>query len=217
MTAGELLDLYRDDSGDNVAPYLWSDDLILSHIDDAQTMFCRLTDGISDATTPAVTQLAVLPTVEWYSLHESILKVRSAARADTGRPVEVLNVEDMPTRQMYFDGIAGTVRALILGIEADQVRMWPVPSETVTVNLTVFREPLVRITDGDQSFEIPAKHHKHLLLWVHHLALMKHDSEVSDRKKSADMKAAFEAYCFAAKVEQGKARHKPRTVAYGGI
>lgn len=127
MTSGELLGLFRDEMEDMVEPFLWSDALVYGYIDDAQKMFCRLTDGISDATTPAVTQLAVLPGVQWYATDPSVLKLRSTYRVDTGREVPVVNMEDMPAKRMFFDGTVAPFRALILGAEANKVRAYPIP------------------------------------------------------------------------------------------
>ena len=98
MTSGDLLELFRDEMADQATPYLWGDDLVFGYINDAQNRFCRLTDGISDATTAAVTQIAIAPAAQWYPYHSSITKLRQAYRADTGAPVDIINQEDMPTR-----------------------------------------------------------------------------------------------------------------------
>lgn len=286
MRTGDLLELFRDEMADQATPYLWGDDLVFGYIDDAQNRFCRLTDGISDATTAAVTQIALTPATQWYPYHSSIIKLRQAYRVDTGAPVDIINQEDMPARGWRFDGRTGPLQALILGIEAEQLRAYPVPHDAtrltavstdiaalgdvlvpvastaglyvgmrvtgtgvadhttvsaltatsvalslpataeiplgttltfdLVVQLSVFRKPLVAITD-DQVFEIPTEHQPHLLLWVKHRAYMKQDAETLDRTKAKEFKEAFEAYCFEVAQQQGRSRHKPRAVAYGGI
>lgn len=286
MTSGDLLELFRDEMADQATPYLWGDDLVFGYINDAQNRFCRLTDGISDATTAAVTQIAIAPAAQWYPYHSSITKLRQAYRADTGAPVDIINQEDMPTRGWRFDGSTGPLRALVLGIEAEQLRAYPVPHDAtrltavstdtaalgdvlvpvastaglyvgmrvtgtgtdeyttisaltatsaalslpataeipsgttltfdLVVQLSVFRKPLVAITD-DQALEIPTEHQPHLLMWVKHRAYMKQDAETFDRTKAAEFKNDFEAYCFEVSQQQGRSRHKPRAVAYGGI
>lgn len=216
MKSGELLEMFRDEMDDRVEPYLWGDDLVYRYFDDAETMFCRLTDGIADATTAAVAEIAVVPDTEWYPLHESVRKLRQASRGDTGAPLRILNQEDMPTLGIRFDGRKGPLEALILGIEEGKVRMWPVPTETFTVRLSTFRLPLVRITD-DQDFEIPALHHQHLLMWAKHRAYLKQTAETLDKTRAAELGAAFRSYCEQVQREQELARRKPRTVAYGGL
>jgi hypothetical protein len=217
MLAGDLLDLFRDEMNDTVEPYLWGDTAVLTYIDDAQKMFCRLTDGISDVSTPAITQLAITTGAQWYATDPRILKIREASRADTGRDVMLVNRENMAQRQMRFDGHTGPIQALVIGMEAHKVRTWPVPSEAVTIELMVFRLPMETITDVDQAFEIDEQHHLHLLDWAKARAYGKQDSEAFDKTKYVEFEGRFLAYCEQVKQEIRRSRHTPRTVAYGGI
>lgn len=222
MLPSELLGLFRIEMSDRAEPYLWSDEFVIGAIDDAQKQFARKTDGIPDSTTAAVVDLAVAqnPDTLLYTdvlpLHESIMKIRSARRSDTGRAVDVLNEEDMAARGMYLDGTPGRLRALVVGMDEGKVRLWSFPNEDVTVKLSVFRLPLTTITD-DEPLEIPAQHHRDLLLWVKHRAYSVQDAETFDKTKAEDFGLRFEQFCFRAKEEQRRAKHKPRTVAYGGI
>ena len=217
MNAGELLDLFRTEVVDTVVPYLWSDDFILSTISDAQVQFARHTDGIPDSTTDAVTLIELVASTGVYALHDKVLKIRSAYRTDTGRAIDMLNVEDMAPRKMYFDGREGTTTALITGMDENSVRAYPVPAEAFDIRLSTFRLPLVAITDGDDPLVVPDQHQRPLLMWMKHLAYGVHDTEAFDRTKSEEFAQAFKAYCASAKVDQGRARHKPRAVAYGGL
>lgn len=216
-TAGELLDLFRLEVVDTVQPFLWTDDFILGALSDAQDWFARLTDGIPDSSTDAVTKIDLIAGTDVYALSDRVLKVRNARRQDTGRPIDVLNQEDMPGRGMYFDGRPGTTSALIIGMDENSVRAWPMPAENMTVRLSVFRLPLLPLTDGDDPLAVPKQHERALLMWAKHLAYGIHDSEMFDRKKSEDFELEFRRYCAAAKDEQGRAWHKPRAVVYGGI
>ena len=216
MTPVELLDLFRDEMVDQQAPYLWSDQLIYSYADDAQKMFCRFTDGISDATSP-LTQLDVGVGDSYIATSPLILRLRNASRADTGRAVEVVNIEDLPARGWRFDGRVGPVAALVIGEEAGKARTYPLPNEAVTINLSVFRLPLNPVTDDGPPLEIDEQHHRHLLLWMKSLAYGKQDAETSDKTKQRDFDAAFRSYCAGVKAEQQRARFKPRAIAYGGI
>jgi hypothetical protein len=210
----DLLDLFRSEIDDRVEPFLWSDEDVLGYMDDAQKMFCRLTDGIADASTACVAQLQVDASTTWLDTHPSILKFRSLKRADTGRPVAVLNEEEMADHGMYFDGTTGPVRALIVGMEANRARVWPDSSEAVTLQAMVFRLPIKPL---DEGFEVAQEHRRHLLHWVKSLAYLKHDAETYDKTKSAEFEAKFRAYCAQVKEEERRKRHKPRTMAYGGL
>lgn len=216
MTSDELLDLFRDEAADQEAPYLWSDSLIYSYVDDAQKMFCRLTDGISDATSP-LTRLDVAVGDSYLATSPLILRLRNASRADTGRAVEVVNIEDLPARGWRYDGRTGPVDALVIGEEAGKARTYPLPSEALTINLSVFRLPRSSIANAGQPLEIDEQHHRHLLMWAKSLAYGKQDAETFDRNKKQGYEAEFRGYCAAVKVEQQRARFKTRAVAYGGI
>lgn len=218
MDSTELLTLFRSEMGDQAVPYLWSDEDVFGYEDDAQKMFCRMTDGIADATTAAVVDLAVTPGSDWLNLHPKIKRIRYASRSDTGRPVEVINPDDMPQRRWYFDGTTGVVKALVIGAEAKKARVYPVSNETVTVKLTVFRLPLLPITtDGDQALEVDEEHHAHLLHWMKHRAYLKQDAETFDRTRAKEFEDKFIAYCDQVKEEERRKAFKVRTVAYGGI
>lgn len=221
MTAGELLSLFRSEMSDLEKPYLWADSEVYSYADDAQRMFCRFTDGIGDASTPAVVELAVTDALGagFLDLHPSILKVRDVTRTDTGADVPVVNREDMLARGWRFDGRIGPVRALIVGEQDRKARVWPAPSEDVTLQLLVFRMPLQTITEDseDVQMELSTEHHRHLLLWMKHLAYSKQDAETFDKTKAAEFETRFLTYCDASQAQQRRARHKPRAVAYGGL
>ena len=218
MNSTELIDLYRKEMRDTEEPYLVDDASLYSYLDDAQKWFCRLTEGIEDSRTPEVTRLAVVPSTEWYPTSKLILKIREAHRIDTGLPIEILNAEKASQLGIFFDGRQGPIRYLVTGLDKNYLRAWPVPNETVDIELRVFRYPSAPITDsGDQELEIDDQHHRHLLLWVKHLAYDNHDVEMFDKRKSDEYKAKFEAYCFKAMKEQERARRAVGTVIYGGI
>lgn len=217
MDSSGLVSLFRLEMDDLVDAYLWADAEILGYINDAQKMFCRKTDGISDASTPGVVDIKVTQGTDWVDMHPSILKIRALTRTDTGRPVEVINVEDMPGRGWFFDGRPGYVKALVTGAEAHRARVWPLSGEDVTLMLMVFRLPLTEIADFGQTLEIDEEHHRHLLLWCKHLAYSKQDSEAFDKTKAAEFEGRFAAYCEQVKAEERRKRHKTRVVRYGGI
>lgn len=218
MNSTELLDAFRDEMFDTVEPYLWSDAFIYRAIDDAQKMFCRLTEGIEDARTAGLTKIAVEAGTDWYDLSPLILKLRSVHRADNGLSVRVVGAELCDKLGIQFDGSVGPVTAVVTGLEKSAARIWPMPNETVDLNLSVFRLPLAPITGaGDETLEIDDQHHWHLLNWVKHLAYLKPDPETYNLSKSKDYEAAFRAYCAQARVEQGRARHPAGAVAYGGL
>jgi len=167
VNSSSMLAAFRDEMADQELPYLWSDAAIYRYIDSAQKMFCRLTEGIEDARTYT---LSVVPGTAWYQIDPVILKVRDATRTDTGREVPLVALEKARPEGIIFDGATGPLKVLVSGFEKDALRAWPVPDETVTVTLSVFRLPLVRIEEADQDLEVDDQHEAGLMLWVKHMA-----------------------------------------------
>jgi len=218
MNSTELLEAFRGEMYDVETPYLWSDADVYRYMNDAQNMFCRLTEGIEDSSSADVCRLTVVAGTEWYPLSRKVLKVREAVNTATGRPYEVMNMEKASLQGVLFDGNPGPLKLFVTGMEKHKLRAWPLPSEDATVELRVFRLPLETITDiGDQELEVDEHHHNALLLWMKHLAFSKQDAETFDRGKADECEGRFRAYCHAALKEQERARRNSGTVVYGGL
>ena len=212
MDTTELRNMFRSEFSDDVVPYLVSDALVYNYIDDAQKMFCRKTEGIEDGRSFT---LAVAPGTEWYDLDPVILKIRKAVNTATGREVSLINTERAELAGVRFDGRTGPLNVLVLGIEKNAARAWPVPNAAAAVELQVFRLP--RTVEAGDSLELDEQHHQHLLLWVKHRAYGIQDSEVTDKRKAEEYEQRFNSYCFEARKEQERARRVVGAVAYGGI
>lgn len=217
VNSDEALALLRTGLSDEEPTFLWSDVELYSYIDDAQKMFCRLTDGLADASTPAVTLLSVPVASSWLALHVSIKKIRSATLVSTGAPITILNAEDMPLLGLRFDGKSGPLACLVTGMEENKLRCHPVVNVADSIQLSVFRLPLVPLNAAGIPFEVADQHRLHLLDWAKSQAYLKQDSETRDDEKNKRFDAMFRAYCAAAKIEQQEKRHKVRSVVYGGI
>lgn len=211
-----MLAAFRSDMSDTEVPYLWSDADVYRYIDDAQKTFCRKTDGISDATS-FLTQLSIAQNDGFIVLDKRILKIRAATRADTGEPVEVLNSEDLARQGLRFvPGTTGSIKALVIGEEKGKARPYPISNAALTLNLTIFRLPLLSI-EGDDDLEVDEEHHNGLLLWVKSRAYLKDDANCYDKEQATNYEARFAAYCDEAMREERKRQHKIRIVQYGGL
>jgi len=227
VNSGELYDTFRSDVVDEAAPYLWSEDEVYRYMDDAYTMFVRLTGGIADFTSNA-TQVTVTAGDGVTDLHPSLLRVMQAFRASDNREVTVVNPTDLPTlfsesdygsvRPLMSDPQPGLPRFLVIGAQRGKARLLPIPSIDDTLNLVVYRLPLVKIVDDTHPLdEIQDEHHLHLLSWMKYHAYNKQDSETFDRTKAQEAEARFRAYCTQVKAEWERYKHKTRVVRYGGV
>ena len=218
MNGADLIAAFRSEVRDEATPYLWSPEEAISYATAAQEMFCRLTGGISDATS-AVTTLTVPAGVEFSSLSPRILKLRAARDSATGRDIELLNYEDLQLggggHCFRLDNILGAVRGVIVGMEPNKVRWVSIPAEDMTAELVVYRMPLSDVADNEE-LEIDEHHQLYLLSWMKHLAHKKQDAETFDKGRSDLFRDEFREYCRQAKEERERREHKFRTVAYGG-
>lgn len=212
MNTTELLDLFRQEVSDVETPYLWSDALVYSYIDDAQKQFCRDTNGIADSRS---FKLTITPGIEWYTLDPKIIKLRDVVYQSTGLDLPVISVEKMLENSMRFDGGVGPIKALISGLDDGMLRAWPIPNETTIAELRTFRLP-VDVEAGD-DFEVAAKYHTWFLPWIKHRAYGVQDSEVFDKAASAKFLAEHKALMLQAKHEQNRLRRPVSAVTYGGI
>jgi len=135
MNSTELVDMFRAEMRDIATPQLWSDAEIYGFIDDAQTWFCRLTDGIPDSRTPAVTRLNIVPGVDWYDIHTKIRQIRKATRSDTGMPVTLYTAEQASTVGITFThAVTGDIKAMVVGLEPHALRVVPMPVAALGVS-----------------------------------------------------------------------------------
>lgn len=216
MDTTRLYTLFRSELADVAEPYLWADDEVFHYADEAQKKFCRLTDGIADAGTPAVTQVAVTAGNPWVSMSPLIRKIRGINGAD-GRYIDPENYEDFQKRGIKLNARTGVPEILILGMQENKARVYPVPVADETLELLVYRLPIKALDDFDQKIEIAEQHHTALLLWMKHMAYSKQDAETFDKTKAAEFEVAFEKYCYNAQKEKNTSKHKARSVAYGGL
>lgn len=212
MTPADLLKVFRIEVSDLAEPYLWSKELIMGYIEDAQRQFCRKTEGIEDGRS---FKIRVEPGKEWYNISPLILKLRKATITASGGKINIVNSERADAEGVRFDGRTGPVNSIVVGIEKHAVRAWPSPSTSMVIELSVFRLPREFSENGE--LEVDEQHARGLLLWVKHLAYSVQDSEVFDRLKADDFEQKFEAYCAQAKREQSRARREVGAVVYGGL
>lgn len=138
MNSTELVDMFRLEMHDIRTPQLWSDTEVYSFLDDAQTWFCRWTDGIADARTLAVTRLNIVPGTDWYSTHDKIRQIRKITRIDDGSKIKTYTAEQADTAGIMFSTLlTGPIKGIVLGLEPHAVRVTPMPGSTTVGVLTV--------------------------------------------------------------------------------
>jgi hypothetical protein len=155
MTGDELIAYTREDLlHDTATPRLWSDDLILRYLNEAQNLFCRLTHCL----TPSDGAIDIVELEEGessYSINSKALFINSAAVQGASQPLRDYTYRALPN---LLAESTGQPRMFVLNERNHTIRFFPVPDQAYTVNLLVATLPLRQIT-FDTEPEIPEQYH----------------------------------------------------------
>lgn len=242
MTPKQLHDYFRSQVADLAAPTLWSEDDVYGYMDEAHKMFVRLTGGIADAETDDIVTLCFDSGEQFAKLDPRVLEVRDASRDNDGAQIDVFNIEDFKfgnanlvrrDEDYYFGTFqrgpsikwrtrtGSPIKAIVLGMQRNKARAYPIPVIGEDVHIEVYRLPLFTLTKGNKAdfvFEVDEEHHKSLVWWMSYLAFQKHDADTYSKTYSELYEKKFQEYCIVlAEREQERRRRKPRKVQYGGI
>jgi hypothetical protein len=235
MTPADLADLFRSDVDDTDAnDPLWSDDEVYSYMDRSQKKFARETDYFSDSSTAEIVQLTVTADDPVLTLNPRVTKIRSARLLSTGRqltPKKYQDVENDGYGDNDYDSYAtftttnwedstGNPIILITDWENEKVRLVPIPTVNDTVNLRVYRLPLVDITEDTPSFEITElEYQTGLLYWMKHLAYLKNDADVFNLQLSEEGRRLATMFMDDAdrNIQRLRAGSTVGAVRYGGL
>lgn len=247
MNLGSLLSLLREtilnDRSDRIAgtaDYLWSDQVLVTFIDEAQRRFARKGLVLRDASTPAVTVVSLLAGVTEYVLHPSVLAVISAQRSDQAADLSrvghsLLNAYRAPTENWVDPQTITTLQpGPPLAYSTDEevsvdtegslsnvtLRIYPAPrlaDETKTIRLRVVRKPIANLSPNDLDAvpEIPEDHHIEMLDWAAYLALRIVDDDAGAPRRAAEFAASFEAHVKEARNQAMRKMSAPLMWGFG--
>lgn len=192
MKASEIEDLWRIEMDDTVLPFLWSPEEALDYMNDAQNEAGRRTRAFVDSSTTACCSLTVT-TSGLVTLDPRVLFVRQARIANQ-MPMRRMNMQDMAgCDPMWQDAGASTYPLMfITDYETGKLMFHPKPAASVTVLLTVVRDPLVPIASRDSTPELNARYHRTLRHWMAYRAYSKPDAETYRPDAAKQQLALFE-------------------------
>lgn len=196
-TLSQLIEECREELDDGVAPYLWSDDALTRHLNEAVEEACVRARLLVESSRPDICQIALEPGLAEYPLHPTIYVIRRAVLA--GQPADPL----LRTTSAVLDGMRchwrteqGLPEYLVRDRQARQITVSPVPAEAGVLQLTVWRMPDASeaLEDGDDEPIIDAIHHRKLVHWACWRALNKRDSEQRSTSDADRHLTLFESY-----------------------
>jgi hypothetical protein len=224
MTLGDLLQLLRggilNDRTDRISgssDYLWTDDTLVTYINEAQRRFAVQGLVLRDASTLECTKVTLVAGQTLYPLHDAVIAVLSAQKqgqnADLTRVGHTTLAAYRAPTDSWVDpsGYVPIPPGPTLAYSTDEglsdadsdslaqmvMRVYPVPSAAQAgdvIRLRVLRKPLAKLRAGNPGAtpEIPEDHHIEMLDYAAYLALRIVDDDAGAAKVALEFKATFE-------------------------
>lgn len=189
----DLINLFRREVDDTVAPYLWSDQEIIDYANDAQNEACRRARLLIDSTTPDLCQFNVPLANEGLVLIDDRTLFVRHARIAGKRSLQRVTMRDLEQKHWNWrDHAPRDPVAFVTDYETGKLLLWPKPDTDVVLQLTVVRLPKVEMNDPQDTPEIAPRLHRSLRFWMMFRAYSKQDSQANDPKKAAESLQLFE-------------------------
>lgn len=224
--AERLVSVFRSDTRDTVAPYIWSDDEVYEYLGEAYLQYATFTGGVPDFFSDDLL-VEVSADERSVDLHPSILRIINVRRDSDGSLVQVVNMEDLLSNTLgdygtvyddMFSDRKGRVTHLVLGVGNHKALVLSTPEESDTLRLHVMRLPINgEVNASSELPDVPVQHARSLVMWMKHLGYNKQDADTYNPQASAEFEQAFRLYCSGAKSELERQKSKVRVVSYGGL
>jgi len=194
MNLGELEIIFRREMGDTVAPYLWGSAEVAEFATDAVMEAVRRGFQIVDSTTTAICNIAYTSATPVVSLDARVIAIRTALVSGQTVPLVRANVAWMEGALPGWRTTTATRPTVyITDWGSGKIRLYPQPTASGTVLLTVAREPLLPLTLPTDVPELPARYHRSLVHWMKYRGYSKDDTEVSNAPQADRAERAFAA------------------------
>lgn len=229
MTLLEIRTVIRgkldDDIGATASQQVWSEGELTEYINDAVEVFCRELPLLIDSSTvqdAASVPLCLITTVDGtqdYALSDRVVDVERVKISGEPRPLDKGDVDLMDSIDPSWDDVSAearqTPRRYLLDRETDKISFVRCPDDVYTVNLTVWRLPLVPLVADSSVPEIGSRFHRLLYSYILHLAYMNRDVEAFSEIKAADHMRLHLIDLEKARKEIDKKRNSRRNVGIG--
>jgi len=224
MTVNEIIALFRTETADIEAPFLWTEAEVVTYLNDAYVMLARFLGGVPDSTS-AICTVEYVANEKAITLDKSIIRIVRAFRVSDGVEMNVIENTDTPLVRdasgnltlLRVGSSTGLPEFIVMGADPLTAGIHPVPVANGSINMHVRRIPTTALVVGTaQPDDVRAEHHIHLIKWMKSMAYRKQDAETIDMDKAQLNEALFLQYCSQAVHEQERMRRKSRTSLRSG-
>lgn len=195
MNLRELIDAFRDDTGDNVLPYRVSDTKAIRLANRAQVEAARRARLLVDSSDETICRISYSAGDPIVSIDHRIISIRRATieGSSSGLAKRVVNQMDDEWPGWYSSESRSTPFIIVVDYGSGEARLYPTPKADGTLHLTVTREPKNPMSDDSDKPEVPARCHEGLVEGMKMYAYLSDDPDLADEKMAAIAAAAFEA------------------------
>ncbi len=196
-TLRQLIEDCREDLDDAVKPYLWSDELLTKHLNEAVEEACLRARLLVESSRADICRVVLEPGRAEYPLHPSVIVIRRAVLAGGERnPLR-------RTTSSALDGVcrnwrseSGAPEYVVRDGQSRAITLAPAPSDVGELFLTVWRGPaadeMLELDDDEPVIDII--HHRKLIHWACGRAFLKKDVERYSPQEAALQMQVFEDY-----------------------
>jgi hypothetical protein len=209
MTGQELVDYVRNDLlHDTTTPQLWSDDLILRYLVEAENIFCRRTHALLDNES-SLAEISLESGTGNYALSAKVIHVYGALVDGESNDLRSYTRRFIPNQLMQA---TGTPSIFAMDEAKQTLRVYPVPSEAGTLKLRIARLPLNALGLGS-SPEIPEQYHLDLCEYAAYRCLKNAEVDGSNLGSATEFNESWKVRISEAKSEYYQLRTGANAIA----
>ena len=196
MNLAGLIEAYRVAASDRVAPYFVEDADLTAFFNEAVRHACIRARLIHESADPDICAIPVVSGQAAFPLHPSVYELDHLAFLADGEtrfaPVRLVSQEWLSANLDDWRDMSGAPEYAIQSDTA--LRLIPRPDRDGALRLEGYRTPKAEMAASDDTPEINALHHAHLVHWVLFRAFSIPDSELLDLEKAARAEQDFTRY-----------------------
>lgn len=192
MNLRELIDAYRDESDDSATPPMCSDERLTRFANEGQVEACRRALVLTDSTS-ALCSISYAADDATITLDPRIIEVRSASIGNEDMRLRTVEEMGCTWSNWRTDTLRNVPSFLIRGLDTGKLHLYPRPATSGTIQLAVYRLPLVALVNDDDVPELRLEWHQSLVDWMLYRAYSRRDSEQLDPRIAAEALLRFEA------------------------
>lgn len=210
-TVADIIDLARKELSDpefNLADTysFYKDSELIEWINSAQQEFSTYTKCLPDYNSYS---LALTGGVREYDYSTNIIEVQGGRLAASGNRLKVDSYSGIERRYVMnqadiipfggWESVSGTPKFIVTDVEASKLILYPIPTESDTLNLYVFKVSN-EVTSSSDNLEIPTQHRYGLLFRIMSLAFAKLDTtNIQDSAKGLEFSQRWQSFLQDAK------------------